>query len=294
MLAWGINFSVVKFVLQEVGFGAFLFIRFVVLTVLAFALLAAVFRRALRSAVPRREDIARFVACGLIGHTVHIAVVMYGMSLSTAFSSSLVLASGPLFTLFILAAIGSERLHARQIGGTLVAFAGIVVFLGEKFTGGLAQAGFGDLLLLCAAFLFALYTVIVRPLNDRYGPVLVFAYTLLVGAPPLMLLTLPAFLSLPIAVLTPGMWGGLFFTIVVSSFFGWLAWSWVNTVRGVARTAPLAYLMPPIAGLVAWLTLGEHFTALKLAGAGVTMAGIAWAQFGGGAPRKETGQPDSP
>ena len=25
----------------------------------------------------------------------------------------------------------------------------------------------------------------------------------------------------------------------------WLAWGWVNAARGVARTAPLIYLMPP-------------------------------------------------
>jgi hypothetical protein len=28
-------------------------------------------------------------------------------------------------------------------------------------------------------------------------------------------------------------------------------------------------------------------------GAAITMAGVAWAQFAGGAPRKEAGQPDS-
>jgi drug/metabolite transporter (DMT)-like permease len=38
--------------------------------------------------------------------------------------------------------------------------------------------------------------------------------------------------------------------------------------------------MPPIAGLVAWLTLGETFTWLKIAGAVAAMAGIAWAQSG--------------
>ena len=43
--------------------------------------------------------------------------------------------------------------------------------------------------------------------------------------------------------------------------------------------------MPPIAGIVAWLTLGEVFTPLKLAGAVVTMAGVALAQI--------AAQPDS-
>ena len=48
------------------------------------------------------------------------------------------------------------------------------------------------------------------------------------------------------------------------------------------------------AGLVAWLTLGETFTWLKIAGAVAAMAGIAWAQFGGGhPPSREAAQPDS-
>jgi drug/metabolite transporter (DMT)-like permease len=67
----------------------------------------------------------------------------------------------------------------------------------------------------------------------------------------------------------------------------------VNSVRGVARSAPFMYLMPPVAGVMAWLTLGETFTWLKLVGAAITMAGVAWAQFGGGPPPKEAGHPDS-
>ena len=293
MVAWGMNFPFVKYVLEHLGVWPLMFVRFVTLPLLAFLLLAAVFRGRLARSRPRRADLPRFIAAGLIGHTAHIAIVMYGMNLSTAFSSSLVLTSGPLFTLVILAALGVERLRARQVAGTLLAFAGIVLFLADKFAGGLSNAGVGDVLLLCGAFLFSLYTVLVRPLAERYGPLIVLAYTLLFGAPPLVVFTFTAFLAAPMSALTPWVWAGLFFTIVISSFFGWLMWTWVNTVRGVARSAPFQYLMPPIAGLVAWLTLGEAFTWLKLTGAAITMAGVAWAQFGGGLPRKETAQPDS-
>jgi drug/metabolite transporter (DMT)-like permease len=88
-------------------------------------------------------------------------------------------------------------------------------------------------------------------------------------------------------------WGAIFWALVVCSFVGWLAWTWVNSVRGVARSAPFMYLMPPVAGVMAWLTLGETFTWLKILGAAITMAGVAWAQFGGGPPPREAGQPDS-
>src|SRR6267143_1617054 len=90
MLAWGMNFAFVKYILDQLGVEAFMFLRFSVLP--------------------------------LLGFMVHISAVMYGMNLSTAFSSSLVLTSQPLFTLGILAMIGAERLRPRQIAGTLLAF----------------------------------------------------------------------------------------------------------------------------------------------------------------------------
>ncbi len=77
-------------------------------------------------------------------------------------------------------------------------------------------------------------------------------------------------------------WLSMFYAVTISSFLGWLSWARINQVRGVAKSAPLMYLMPPIAGLVSWITLGETFTWLKIIGALVTMIGVAWAQFAGG------------
>jgi drug/metabolite transporter (DMT)-like permease len=252
MAVWGVNFTFVKYVLDNIGVGPFLFIRFLTMPLLGFLLLALVYRR-------------------------HLAKC------------------GPLFTLLILAFAGVEKLRRRQLAGTFAAFLGIVIFLSDKFVRGVALAGAGDLVLLFAASLFSLYTVIARPITERYGPLPVLAYSLLFGAPPLVLITAPSFFAAPLGALPPLVWLGLVWAIFVSAFLGWLVWAWVNAVRGLARSAPLQYLMPPIAGLVAWLTLGEHFTPMKIGGAALTMAGVAWAQFGGGhAPPRETAQADTP
>lgn len=295
MFLWGVNFAFVKYVLEVLGVGAFLFIRFLAMPVLAFGLLLLVFRHRIARTWPKRADLPRFVASGIVGHALHVGLVFWGISLSTAFSSALVLTSGPLFTLLILVVLGAEPLRRSQVVGTLVALLGISVFLGDKFTRGIAHAGVGDLVLLIAALLFSLYTVMVRPLVERYGPLIVLAYTLLFGAPPMLLLSAPSIAAADLGHLTPMVWLGLFWSIALSSVLGWLVWTWVNAVRGIARSAPLLYLPPPIAGLVAWLTLGEQFTLAKIAGAAVTMAGIAWAQYGGGrTPSRETAQPDTP
>src|SRR5262245_523405 len=251
MAVWGANFPLTKHILEHVGIGAFLFVRFVAMLVLGVGLLLFVYRRHLAQALPRREDMARFAAAGILGHTFHVGIVMWGINLSTAFSSSVVMTSSPLLTLLLLAAMGVERLHARQLAGTAVAFAGIALFLSDKFTRGLADAGYGDLALLGASAMFSLYTVISKPLVERYGPLVLLAWTLIFGAPPLMLLCLPAFLAAPLVALPATLWLALAWSIVVSSFLGWLVWVWVNGVRGVARSAPLQYLMPPVAGIVA-------------------------------------------
>ena len=47
-----------------------------------------------------------------------------------------------------------------------------------------------------------------------------------------------------------------------------------------ARTAPLLYLLPPVAGFIAWATLGETFSAWKIVGALMALGGVALAQFG--------------
>ena len=105
------------------------------------------------------------------------------------------------------------------------------------------------------------------------------AFTLL-GSGPIVLLSLPAGLAVSWSDIGWPIWAGMFYAVIISAFLGWLAWGWINGARGVARTAPLMYLMPPVAGLVAWALTGEHYSAIKVGGAALTLAGVALAQFG--------------
>ena len=204
----------------------------------------------------------------------------YGIHWSTAFSSSLILAMGPVFTLLILRFQGLEdRLSRGQLLGVGVACAGVLVFLSDKLLGGHWQASGGDLTLVVAASFFSYYTVAAKPLIERHGGVTVMTYATLLGSAPVVLLSAPAGLRVEWGDVTPMIWLGLCYAVLISAFLGWLVWGWVNAVRGVARSAPLMYLMPPVAGLVAWLVTGERYTGVKLVGAALTLGGVALAQF---------------
>ena len=133
--------------------------------------------------------------------------------------------------------------------------------------------------LLLAAALFSYYTVASKPLIQHHGGVTVLGYGSLVCTLPMLAWCAPELRALDWAGQPTWVWTGLLWQVVGGGFLGWLAWGWANERRGVARTAPLIYLMPLIAGLAAWVWGGEQFTAHKLLGAGVILGGVALAQF---------------
>jgi drug/metabolite transporter (DMT)-like permease len=54
------------------------------------------------------------------------------------------------------------------------------------------------------------------------------------------------------------------------------------------------YLMPPIAGIVAWVITGEHYSAVKVAGAALTLAGVALAQLRSSSPKDPVREAPAP
>jgi drug/metabolite transporter (DMT)-like permease len=279
VVIWGGNFTLQKYLFGLISPGGFLWARYLIMPVCALFLMRWRFGRCLPP-LPRK-DWMHMAWLGFIGHSLHVGLVTYGIHWSTAFSSSVILACGPIFTLLILRVQGLERLSLPQMAGVTLAFGGVLVFLSDKLLGGHWRAGGGDLVLLIAAGLFSYYTVAVKPVMQRHGPVLTMGYATLLGGLPVMLLSVPAGLEANWSSLDFWAWVGLLWSVMVSAFIGWLAWGWINNVRGVARTAPLMYLMPPMAGLFAWALSGEHYTWVKIAGAGVTLLGVALAQFAG-------------
>ena len=278
VVIWGANFTVQKAIFQALSPGGFLFLRYLVMPACAAVLLC--WRFGLSWPKVSRGDALLLLRLGLIGHLLHVGLVTYGIHWSTAFSSSVILACGPIFTLFILHWHGHEKLTRGQVAGVAVACCGVLTFLSDKLTGGQWRAGGGDLVLLVAASFFSYYTVVSKPLIERLGGVTVMTYSVMFGSVPVVLFTLPAGLAVAWSEIAPAIWAGTFYAVIISAFCGWLAWGWVNVARGVARTAPLMYLTPPVAGLVAWALTGERYTAIKIAGAALTLAGVALAQFG--------------
>ena len=279
VVIWGGNFTLQKYLFGLISPGGFLWVRYLIMPLCALILMR--WRFGVWLPPLPRKDWLHMAWLGFIGHSLHVGLVTYGIHWSTAFSSSVILACGPIFTLLILRIQGLERLSLPQMAGVTLALGGVLMFLSDKLLGGNWRAGGGDLVLLVSASLFSYYTVAVKPVMQQHGPILTMGYATLLGGLPVMLWSAPAGLLVSWSMLDFWAWVGLLWSVMVSAFAGWLAWGWINNVRGVARTAPLMYLMPPVAGVFAWALSGEHYTWIKVAGAGVTLLGVALAQYAG-------------
>ncbi|MBL8340966.1 MAG: DMT family transporter [Rubrivivax sp.] len=283
VVVWGANFVVQKALFAVLPPAGFLFVRYLIMPASAAVLLMWVTRG--RWLHLPRADALRLAGLGVVGHGLHVSLVTFGIHWSTAFSSALILACGPVFTLLILHAARIERLERAQVLGVALACCGVLAFLSDKLVGKQWAATAGDLVLLFSASLFSYYTVMTKPLIQRHGGVAVMAYATLAGSVPVVLVSAWPAWHAPWQLMQPAHWALLLWASFVSAFLGWLVWGWVNERRGVARTAPMMYLMPLVAGVAGWLFTGERFGAVKLAGAALTLAGVAWAQFSAGPAR---------
>ena len=271
---WASTFIVTKAAFAEVSPLAFAFVRFALMTLLAFAVLAARGRKSGARIAPRRRDLPRFVMAGLAGYTVYQLGFVLGLERTSPFSSSLLIAMVPLFTLVFLAA-RSEHTPARSWAGLAIALVGVVIFLADQWGRGAPGSMLGDALSVMAAVSFALYGIVNRPLVRDYPPEAYTAHTLLAGSLPLMAIATPAALAQDWGAISAAGWLGIVYMVVLPVYVAYMLWNWAIARRGAAAATSFSLLVPIASGaLSAWL-FGERFGVLKLLGAALALAGLA-------------------
>lgn len=275
-LIWGINFIFLKWLLAEFEPLAFTLVRFLAIMAIAFAVLVARERDWWRV---RLADLPLFILSGLFGYTFYQSLFVFGLQRTTAFSSALLMATLPIFSAIYLVALRMERVGPRQWLGIGVAFVGIVLFVSEKLQGsGLSAAGWGDLLTLAGAAAYAGYGIANKPLLTRYSVAKVMAWSLLFGVLALLPIGTGAALAQDWGRISPWNWGVFAFSVIFPIYIAYTLWNWAIRRRGVAATSLVAYVVPLLSGVFAWLLQGEAFGPLKLVGTAIVLGGLLLAR----------------
>lgn len=215
------------------------------------------------------------IVLGLTGGSLYFVTENYALAYGYCSNVALIVCLTPLITALIVGCVyPSERLGRSGLLGSLVAFAGmaLVVFNGNFI---LKLSPLGDVLAFCACICWALYSLVIKKLSDRYTNMLItrkiFGYGLLTMLPWLAVrgVNVDALLSGGAVV-----WGNVVFLGCVASMLCFLGWNWCLGKMGTVRATNLLYLNPVVAICTSAFVLGEHVTWIALLGACLILAGL--------------------
>ena len=270
VVLWGGNYIIVKAALAVLSPLAFNGIRF---TLAAATLgLFAWIRGAPR---PDRATLLRLGTLGILGNTIYQILFIEGLAHTRAGNAALIMAAIPVQTAVFSHLRGHERLRGRDIAGMSLSAAGLVtIVLGGGTAVGVGDTLLGDVLMLAATVCWSLYTLGTKPFTDTIGPTAATAWTMALGALPLLLVCAPALAAQDWDRVTPPAWGAVVFSSLGALVVAYLIWYRGVQRLGPARTAMYSNFTPVVAVLAAWLWLGETPTFWQAGGAAGIFGGI--------------------
>lgn len=274
---WGANFVVVKSALSEMAPLAFNALRFAGASVVIVALTWAV-RRDLHIV---RSDWSRLLVLGFFSNFVYQYLFIQGIARTKASNSSLILATVPIFVALIGTILRSERLYGRNWAGILLSFVGIFLLVTEGSVGiGMnSQTLSGDVLVLCATTLWALYTTLSRGLMERNSVLKVTAWMMATNAPLMVLAAIPELRAQDWRAVSAQSWLGLLYSAVLAIGIGYVIWNTGVRRLGSARTAIYSYLTPLVSVVVSWIFLSETMQPLQALGAVGILLGVVLGRY---------------
>ncbi|MBM3522065.1 MAG: DMT family transporter [Alphaproteobacteria bacterium] len=271
---WSTGWITARFAADHASPLAFLVVRHA-LTAIALAMLAL----ALRSAWPRdRASVAHAALAGLMIMGGYLGGVWWAISAGMpAGVSGLISAIQPILTALLAPALLGESITRRQWQGIALGFVGIVLVLQPKLAAldadGL-RAALGPLAVNALAMVSVTLGTFYQKSFNATGD-LVPAQAIQAGAAGLA--TLPVALLIEDIRLDPSLpiVGAMTWSVVMNSIGANFLLLMLLRRGAIARAAALIYLMPPVVAAQAYLMFGETLTPAQLAGAAVTVVGVA-------------------
>jgi drug/metabolite transporter (DMT)-like permease len=231
----------------------------------------------LRPPLPRRRDLPRLAATGIIGIGVYTLALNTGQLTTTAGAASFIVNTSPLFSTIIACVVLKERLRPAGWLGLAIGLAGIgLIAVGE----GGSTVSTGALLVFVAAIAWALYQIIQKPLLGYYGALGVVCYAIWFGT--LCFLPFAPGLVAAMAKAPASHHATLVYLGVLPGALAFLAWSYLLAHLTVARATPLLYLVPVLSLAIAFVVINEQPHLLSIVGGLVAIGGVAMSRFGEG------------
>lgn len=277
VLVWGLNFPVVKAVLEFMHPHVLNALRFVV----SGAVLGGIYVYYRRKAglslwQPLRDHPVQIAALGILGFVFYQFCFIIGLDFTTAGNAALIMASAPLWTAVVGRAFRTEHLARASWAALLIVLIGTcVVVLGGSNEIHLGSSTFvGNLIMLGGAVFWGAYTAFSKPVLSYLSPTGLTFLSLLFALPFLFGLAVPYYGETVWSDVRPIHWLAILFSGGLSTGLAIALWNNAVHVVGASNTAVFGNLVPLIALAFSYALLGERIYIAQILGGALVIGGL--------------------
>lgn len=275
-MIWAGNFVVAQSLAAHISPVMLAFLRWSVaaLVVLPFGVTALWRQRLLL-----RRHLPYLALAAFVGVTLFNTLIYVAGETSSATGMSLIAVSASLFIIFLSWLISGERPTSRKLTGAALGACGVVLLLTHGQPARLRALRFapGDLWMLAAAMLWAVYTILVRHKPKSIEQLTFLSSNICLGVALLSPLALWAYAHGTHIDLTPTVVGAVLYVGTVASVFAYLLWHKAIHLVGPSNAGMVYYTVPLFSAAEAFVILGEPLTLDQVFSGFLIIGGVLWA-----------------
>lgn len=223
-----------------------------------------------------RSEIRAVLGTAIVGMIGYHMFFFTAMAYTTASKASMINGINPLLTALLAAAFAGEVLTPKKMAMLLLALAGVVYIVAEGDPAALLTLSFnaGDLLMLCGAILWSVYSLLVKKAIPSMGPLKLTAWTCAAAALLMTPWALRDFAVTDALHAGSGPYLAVLYMAVFPTVLGYTIQQMSIGRIGPSRTALFINLVPVISTILAVLFLKESLQAYHFIGAAMILTAV--------------------
>lgn len=201
-----------------------------------------------------REHWKLLLVMSLLSVTIYQSAFLFGEQYTSASDASLMVATGPIWVLIVAPFLVRETLTKQKLLGAIIGFFGVAIIVGFSPNINVENRLLGDLLILIAAVVYGVYTVLLKYFFDLFddenkpSSLFVISWISIFGfitTIPIALIVSPEFLSINSYVgIHIRIWLGIFYLAFLSTVLAYLAYIESVNRLGASRAAIFVLFVP--------------------------------------------------
>ncbi len=274
-VAWGSTYLAIRFAVETMPPFLMAAARFLIAGSILY-----LFRRARKDPPPARIEWRSAAIVGILLLVAGNGSVVWAETRVPSGIAALLVASAPLWMVLIDALRpGGRRPHGWTLAGVVLGFLGIFVLIDPTQILGVQGSvdRLGAIALTFAAFIWAVGSLYSRGARLPASPLLGTGMEMLAGGLGLLILgsVTGEWSRLDLAAITPRSLWGLLYLIVIGSWVGFAAYTWLLRVAPTTLVSTYAYVNPLVAIVVGSWLAAEPVTPRILLAAAIIIGSVA-------------------